>query len=1507
MSNNEQDIAIVGISIFCPAGESVEEFWNGIARGDDFITDAPPDVFDPYHFEGEPNGIDRFYCKRGGFSKAFKVDPLRYGILPISAAGIDPDELISMSLVEQALNDANILEKELPLQNCSIIIGKGNFSGPVPMRSLEIIRSSRQLINILKLALPELTDKDLDKVRKAYQERQGRYQPDMAIGTMPNLVASLVANRYDMHGPAYTVDAACASGILAIDHSMALLRSGRCDLAVAGGMHTGHSPMFWGAFDMLGAMSHKQQIAPFSEDADGLLVGQGAGFVVLKTLERALKDEDRIYAVVKGTAVSSDGAGSHVTVTSVAGEVRVMKKAWESVGMDKEAIGYLEAHGTATLVGDRIELMALKEFFGDNTHPQILLGSIKSNIGHAMPAAGMLGIIKTALALYHRTIPPTLHCENPLAFMEETRFLTPQKPVKWEADRYPLIAGVNAFGFGGINSHAILTVYEPPAGAPALPKPRRWYGDAIMVSAPSCDTLIEKLRSGNFTNTGGTYRIVIFSPDDERLEKAIRIVAKDKPWRGRLDIWFSNQTLLEDGGKLAYLFPGFGLLATSETDSISEMMDMPFMDTLLENQDDRPGTQIGMRHFFTSWFCMEGLARLGIDADLYTGQSVGEWNAAALAGMMDGDWNNAYQSLITRDLLEEYPLVAVSGINSRIAEEWCAEIPDLYLASDNCPSQVLFTGTPPAVDTFINRLENDKIFHTKLPYGAGFHTPLMKDIIDEHGGLLEGIGIHEGRVPIWSATTLEPVPTNTEDYSNLVETQLIRPTYFRGLIEKLYDEEQVRVFVQISPGTLTNFVEDTLQNHDFSVISANSTTRDGIDQLRRVLAALFVEGREVDATFLGVKPMYRVERDLMVLPRSLPPIITELPELTETMEKRYGTVGPWAFTSTGGMDGTTAVSQNDPLLAAAEINMHDIIRTQDEMNRMFSRTGYRAATSPAATTNTGGTTSTKQPAASDATSKTATARVAQAAGTADTGQAAGATSAPDVKATSGKAQKKAKPSTTDTHPVARPPFEEPLHLLFEDHPYLIDHSIVRQPENWPYQEDLNPVVPLAMTIELLAEVALRHEPGRKVVKIAKLTAYRWIGLERPFEGTIKGTWKTPDVLELNLEGHAKAEIHFGDEWPLQPAEYEGPIDVGEEILPQLDPEETYDRFAFHGPMYHVCKKQKKIAARGMIGEGWKAEGKGSLLDAMGQQLGLFLHLTQTENTISFPVRLKEIIFYTDLFDQDGIFEHTMLITRLTNTSIVADMFIKRGGKMWALAHEYVCQRFKNYLPVWNVILKPQHNLLAEEIASGVYHYTNTSEDNVLGLLSKRYLNHKEIGEVDKLTSKELQRQRAVSSIALRDAVRSFVRRNGDDLLYPVEIFLTHDEEGKPLIHGERNAKKLLEGVHVSLAHKGVTAVAIAADKPVGIDLEKIEEKAESFMDMAFTSRERELLASLQQPEGAIRFWVAKEACSKKAGTGFKGNPKRFEVSEVDGEMLSIGKERIQTMTLGEEYIVGWTI
>jgi phosphopantetheinyl transferase (holo-ACP synthase) len=320
----------------------------------------------------------------------------------------------------------------------------------------------------------------------------------------------------------------------------------------------------------------------------------------------------------------------------------------------------------------------------------------------------------------------------------------------------------------------------------------------------------------------------------------------------------------------------------------------------------------------------------------------------------------------------------------------------------------------------------------------------------------------------------------------------------------------------------------------------------------------------------------------------------------------------------------------------------------------------------------------------------------------------------------------------------------------------------------------------------------------------------------------------------------------------------------------------------------------------------KQSGKGSLLDVMGQQLGLFLHLTQTKDTISFPVRLKELVFYADIFDQGGSFLHTMIITKLTDAVIVGDMVLKRGGKVWSVARGFVCQRFVNYPTIWDVIVQPLKHKLAEEIAPGVFFYGSDFNENVLFLLARRYLGTSDTEYVDSFKLMKLKREKLISRIVLKDAVRTFTA-DGEEMLYPVEFVCLHDENGKPYLKGYGRAAEKVDHLHVSLSHKGETAIAIVSEKPVGIDLEKLEDKPENFIKEAYTEKEIEMLKTMDKPESLIRFWVAKEACSKKDGTGLMGNPKRYEVSSVEGDILVVGETRVKTVKIGGEYIAGWTI
>ncbi|MDR0332906.1 MAG: polyketide synthase [Dysgonamonadaceae bacterium] len=460
MTGGKNDIAIVGMSCHFPGANNIREFWNNLCNGVSSITDTPDDRIPPSFFaNGGKTEIDRFYCRKGGFINPITFNPIEYGILPIAAEGIDPEHLASLYLVKEALTDAGVYEKNIPLQDCAFILGKGNYIGVASQRVGEMILVGDWLQKLLKNLHPEMGDDEIDRLKKDFQSQVGRFQADTAAGAMPNMIVSLTANKFNLRGPAYTIDAACASSMLAVEQACSLLLSSSCDIALAGGMHLGQGASFWSVFNVIGAMSYKGKISPFSEDADGVLVGEGAGIVVLKKLDKAIADNDRIYAVIKACGSGSDGSDVSVMAPSSKGQVETLEKTWRKTQMDATKIGYVETHGTATQVGDRTEIATLTDFFGDNTAPSALLGSVKSNIGHTMPAAGIAGLIKTALALYHKKIPPTLNCEKPLKAMHSSRFIPVQQLTDWDEEKYPLVAAINAFGFGGINTHAILTPY----------------------------------------------------------------------------------------------------------------------------------------------------------------------------------------------------------------------------------------------------------------------------------------------------------------------------------------------------------------------------------------------------------------------------------------------------------------------------------------------------------------------------------------------------------------------------------------------------------------------------------------------------------------------------------------------------------------------------------------------------------------------------------------------------------------------------------------------------------------------------------------------------------------------------------------------------------------------------------------------------------------------------------------------------------------------------------------
>ncbi|WP_326953389.1 beta-ketoacyl synthase N-terminal-like domain-containing protein [Amycolatopsis sp. NBC_01286] len=843
--------AIVGMSVLLPGAPDLDTYWRNLVGGVDAITEVPPEKWDSAHYAPDAERrADRIYCRRGGFvDELAEVDVTGFGIMPNSIPATEPDQLIALRVAAQALADAGGPDR-LPADRSrvGVILGRGGYLTPGLVRLDQRVRTASQLVRTLGELLPELDADRLDAVRQAFTDQLGPEAPESAIGLVPNLAASRLANRLDLRGPAYTVDAACASSLIAVDHAVRELASGRCDVVLAGGVHHCHDITFWSVFTQLGALSPSERIRPFHRDADGVLIGEGTGVVVLKRLVDAQRDGDRVYAVVTGTGVASDGRTASLANPDSGGQVRAVRQAWAAAGLDPrdpDSLGLLEAHGTATPAGDAAELATLAEVFGQAG--SAVLGSVKSMIGHTMPAAGVAGLVKAALAVHHGVLLPTLHCDDPNPALDKTRFSTLDTARPWDAAVRR--AGVNAFGFGGINAHVVLEQAPDRAAAVVVREAER----VLRLAAPTVEALRDVLSGPDravLTAPEGTgpVRLGIVDPTGKRLALARKAVGRGRPWRGRNDVWFADKPLLgPGGGKVAFVFPGLEAELALNCGDVARHFGLPW-----QHSDAAVGDvgRQGAAVFELGRLLEAALRRMGVTPDAVAGHSLGEWTAMAAAGMHTTAEIDAFLAGFDPDSLV-VPGLAFAAIGAP-ATQVLAELAgrdDVVLSHDNSPNQAMVCGPAAAVDALVKTFRTAGTVSQVLPFRSGFHTPMLRPYLGPIRAAADGFTLHPPRVPIWSATTVSEYPAAEADVRALFVRHLLEPVRFRPLAETLH-AAGFRAFVQVGAGQLGSLIGDTLHGEDHFVVAAHSPHRPGLAQLLRVATALWAEGAALDGTAL---------------------------------------------------------------------------------------------------------------------------------------------------------------------------------------------------------------------------------------------------------------------------------------------------------------------------------------------------------------------------------------------------------------------------------------------------------------------------------------------------------------------------------------------------------------------------------------------------------------------------------------------------------------------------------
>jgi acyl transferase domain-containing protein/phosphopantetheinyl transferase len=1436
-------IAIIGLACLFPGAPDLARFWRNIVEGVDAISDVPTGRWDASFYDPASKAIDRFYCKRGGFvDEHADFDPLPFGVVPKASESVEPDQLLTLKVGYDALRDAGYEHRPFARDRTGVIVGRGNYVGAGLLRLEQHVRLLPQILQTLQDLFPDLGEPALAAIRERLQQQFAYYGPDVAVGMIPNLLASRLANRLDLHGPAYTVDAACASSLIAVEQGCAALRRRETDLMLVGGAHLTHDLTFWATFCQLGALSRSGKIRPLSGDADGILAGEGVGMAVLKRLDDALADGDRVYAVIEGVGSSSDGRAASLVAPSASGQRIALEKAWAEVPFEREAIGLVEAHGTGTPTGDGVELETLGEFFGPHAGEgaRPVVGSVKSMIGHAMPASGMASLIKTALSVYHGVLPPTLHCENPHPKLAGTRFRTLAKSERWTVAREHRIAALNAFGFGGINAHVVLRGLPQ---WPAQPASSEQLAPVLLLSADTPEALLARLDAGerDATPQAGRCRLAIVAPDAKKLATARKAVASGKAWNGRQQIWFSPSGLIAGGGKLAFVFPGVDSTFQPQAQDLADYFGQP-LPPHCEPQDPSVSLSrmvVGLLGF--NRYLFDRLTELGIEASAYAGHSVGEWSAMLCAGMMDQGLSDRTNAGLDFDAVKfpDLQFLAASCDEARLRAAM-AGLDRIAISHDNCPHQVIACGSRESIAVVAARLRESAVFANVLPFVSGFHSPLFAEHMDWYREFFGSAQLLEPQVPVWSATSVAPFPPDMAGKRALALEHLLQPVRFRELTERLYDEGH-RVFVEVGTGSLTGFIDDTLTGRPHLSLRVNHEARSGLAQLQQLCAALWVEGASFDTRLLAAAPA--AEPILPPTPRTastrrlalgVPLVRLPRPLEPELLPARL---------ASSGVSALPPVAANDAVGQLVRDTLADIERAGREVLAAWQQHRRNADAVPLVA---------------------------------------------------------ARPSQP-----ALPSRVQRLLDLQRTIPYVSDHELYPQRPGWPIVADRHPVVPMTMEVMLVREAVEEALPALKVIEVARIQAYSWLAVSRQLSVDITMKWIAEDRIETEIVGYFKAEVVVAPQYPV--AELPTPAALQTPRATAVNASELYrEGWMFHGPAYQGVAAFHGIGDNGIDGRLRVPAGKGALLDNLGQLAGYWV-MEQPQDCLAMPIGVDRIRFFAPDPQPGEELEAQIRIAELDALNCVSDHQLRDAqGRLRIAIDGWRTRRYQMDKAFWVASRKLSHLEASQHVPPNVALFEDRYDTAILrDYLSRRYLSASERATYDSLSPRR-RRQWLAGRVAAKDAVRAWLRREqGVEAVWPQEFTIVNDEAGAPRLHANVT-QTLPPGLHLSLAHKGNLAVAIVSTQPVGIDLERIEPRSDSFLEMAFTPDELALLAGTDAATEHTRGWVAKEVAAKAAGTGLQGRLRDFVIEARDGDCLCVNGHWVVTHPL-RDGIVGWSL
>jgi malonyl CoA-acyl carrier protein transacylase/phosphopantetheinyl transferase len=939
--------------------------------------------------------------------------------------------------------------------------------------------------------------------------------------------------------------------------------------------------------------------------------------------------------------------------------------------------------------------------------------------------------------------------------------------------------------------------------------------------------------------------LAIVEPDDARIAFATKIVSTGKAWHGKNQIYFSGEQMLT-AGKLAFVFPGVDSSFDPQVEDVVAHFGLPRPRHATKLDPSKDLMQIGLGLTEVDLLLFDALTALRIEASAMAGHSIGEWCAMAASGMLSRQFVQDTMAWARHEALPEVDLLFVTAAcDETRARHALAGLDQLTLSHDNCPHQVIFCGRKHDIETALTRLHAQHILAQILPFASGFHSPLFAPFITPYRESFQRSDLQEPAVSLWSATTGQRYPVELAAKRELAVEHLLKPVQFRRLVENLY-ADGYRAFVQVGTGSLVGFIQDTLSGRPHVAISANIAKRSGMQQLTHVCAALWVEGASFDSSLLGLReptapaPASKAPGKKVPLQLSLGVPLIKL-KMTLPLPLAVVDIGP-------------SRSSDDPLTETFAAVMADIQHAGNDVLNLWRQ----RQTAPAVSDET--------PTLPPALAMTA--------------------------------------SASDDAPA---PFDVRITRRLDVNstiPWVRDHSFIRERAGWPVLADRRPLVPLTMEIELLRAALEAQVPGHVVVAFNNVEAFRWLLVAEPIDVTLRLTLAEYPLVSVEIEGYLRGRAVLAKKFPVAPPRQGQPLQNARACA--ITAQELYrDNWMFHLDAYRGITSLGPMGDNGIDGVIKVPAGPGALLDNMGQLAGYWVMASQDHAPLAMPIGVQQVRFYGPQPAVGDRFDCETRIRELDEQNCRSDLQLINGdGAVVVEMLSWHTRRYAMTRQFHERMRLIESRTLSETLGRSFMVFEDRYDTALMReYLAVRVLNQPELAEYEALPPRR-KRQWLNGRIAAKDAVRTRLwSQYGKRALFPKEVRISTALSGQPLV--QPHLTDAFTGkVYVSISHKDRFAVALADDRPVGIDIEIIEQRADSAIALAFTEQELALLPEGDRDEWITRAWAAKEVISKVAGTGMQGKPLQFRLQAVAEHRLCVDDAWVDTLRY-QDYVIAW--